>query len=547
MERATALLFFMNNHPAWLFACLVVVLTAVAIFVRSTGPRLLTKLIAPLAALAIGVHAVFAFNYLNFPAYLDHIEPNAAIVSWLFLKGEPVYHTVDAATRYSFLYGPLGYIINAVTLGLFGGSDFTFKLTGILALLVSYGAILAAALRTHCDRVFTVLASLTYFAAMALFFKNYSFWSKPDSIMTALVALSVLVCTLRSGTPALIAGGAIAGAIINTKLHGAAYVFPMLVFQLNVILKQEGFAAALKSAAIMAAAFFLVAAAPFVLFDNISITNYSAWLQTAGAHGLSKQLLISNAQLLLFAAVPILIWVCAGLTNGNTRDTFKSYWPTVAAVFVSLAVILIVAAKPGSGPHHLLPLLPAIAIIGSIGVRQHLGSGIQPAVWVTAAAFLIAVTIKALVTGSYLIAILGDPVAASAMKNDLNNIIAEHPDKKIHMGYGSTNTYPATFVRSNLVFNGQPYLIDASALMDMQYGGVGIPASTIAAINEEAAPLWLIPKGEMPFTMQNWYYRDLPENDSESWLFEQRFRDNFNDRFEKTASSAQFDLYTRRR
>ena len=63
------------------------------------------------------------------------------------------------------------------------------------------------------------------------------------------------------------------------------------------------------------------------------------------------------------------------------------------------------------------------------------------------------------------------------MKDELTTILAANPQHHIYMGYGDGTRYISTFLRTELAYAGQPYLIDLPALLDFDFSGVAIPAS----------------------------------------------------------------------
>src|SRR5688572_7870768 len=96
------------------------------------------------AAARGGVSAIYLLlfvallaNFLVFAAvqsagytWLNH-DPTTAITGWYWLtSGAPIYHDVDAAPRYSVLYGPLVAIIYALFMKVVGPGMITAKLCG---------------------------------------------------------------------------------------------------------------------------------------------------------------------------------------------------------------------------------------------------------------------------------------------------------------------------------------------------------------------------------------------------------------------------------
>ena len=136
---------------------------------------------------------------------------------------------------------------------------------------------------------------------------------------------------------------------------------------------------------------------------------------------------------------------------------------------------------------------------------------------------------------------ISNPAIASAVRTDLDEITATYSGRNIYMGYGDGSRYVTTFVRDQLAYDGNPYLVDASAMMDFQFSGLEIPAATIDAMLSDEGDVWLIPAGQEPFTIVNWYYRK-----QNGRLFDETFRQAFMDNFRRVQSTSNFDVYTRK-
>jgi hypothetical protein len=93
-------------------------------------------------------------------------------------------------------------------------------------------------------------------------------------------------------------------------------------------------------------------------------------------------------------------------------------------------------------------------------------------------------------------------------------------------------------LRTELAYAGQPYLLDAAALMDFQASGIEIPQATIDRMLDDRSAIWQIPAGHKPFTIVNCYYRY-----ANGLLFEEPFRSAFNTNFYRQGSTEYFDLY----
>lgn len=527
------------GSPGLLFLALLPVCLA-AVAVLRTGV-VAVDLVKPLQWLALGLLAVaisgllyFAATYLTAPNFTDHIEPNTAIVAWLYASGGQIYHPIDAAERYSFLYGPLAYIATGFIYKLLGASTLTAKLAGIVCLVFTMLTVALATRRRFPERWYPCVVALGYFSLLALFFKNNSFWSKPDPFMILAVSIGLLACLLDNRRRAWLLLGAALGCAVNAKITGAIYFLPLIAW----MYERDGF----RPILITGLTALLVAALPFLSPESISLPNYIAWLQAAGGHGLSRGLLVQNTVFILFACIPVLAFLLwqRGIA---AKGWVKEHKLVAVASVVAVLLILVAASKPGSGPHHFLPFLPALAFLtasGSVIVKSsNEGSGRAPYYfWAPLSAMLIAASVKAGIALYYGLRVVSSQIAAEELIQEIDAVAGSYPDRNIYMGYGDGTRYTSTFVRNHLVYAGQPYLIDSSALMDFQLSGIEIPQATIDSMVSDSRAVWLVPTGQEPFTLVNWYYRY-----DGGLLFNDEFRQAFNRAFRKSASTMHYDIY----
>jgi hypothetical protein len=523
-------------QPLLLFAvitALLVILARTKLWVPVPAESL-PLFIAIMLGAVIVLHLGYALAYLVSPLYFDHIEPNTAVVAYLFNQGDPVYHGIDAAPRYSMLYGPAHYILNGFGYRLFGYSDVAFKLTGILCLLASFVFIGWSVRRVPGAQLRDIIIGLGIFAALALFFRNYSFWSKSDSIMMVFVALGVFSCFCRRPVLAAIICGIGLGVTVNGKLHGIAYYLPLLALHFQ----RDGW----RSLFVIGGVSFVLALAPFFVFGNVSLPNYLALVRSAGAHGLDPVILLQNAATGLFLLLPVLcMLVYAGRTG--SVEWLRRNRLIVLSGTVGVLLIVIAGAKPGSGPYHLLPFLPAVAVLSVVLYKQAQRDNAAAWFWVPFSGFMLVAVIKGVYSAWFGVALVTKFEKPLLVIDDLQQIITANPGKNIHMGYGDGTRYPRTFYRTRLVLSGQPYLLDAAALMDFDFSGVEIPEATLAAMNGDPDALWVIPRDQQPFTLKSW----LQRFDKEGYLFDAGFRQNFQDRFVLRETTDYYDIWVPRR
>jgi hypothetical protein len=209
-------------------------------------------------------------------------------------------------------------------------------------------------------------------------------------------------------------------------------------------------------------------------------------------------------------------------------------------------LVLFAASKPGSGPHHFLPFLPALAFLTAFTTSRVYSY--RPTTnwsvygfWAPAAAFLLAVIVKAGLGLYFGLKVVMAQANGGLIAQNLAEIVADNPGHNLYMGYGDGSRYTNTFLRTELAYAGQPYLIDASALMDFQFSGIEIPQATIDHMLADKSSIWLIPAGQEPFEFPNWYYRHQGR-----LLFQDDFRSAFNTNFQRHSSTEFFDLYTQK-
>jgi hypothetical protein len=205
-------------------------------------------------------------------------------------------------------------------------------------------------------------------------------------------------------------------------------------------------------------------------------------------------------------------------------------------------LVLIAASKPGSGPHHFLPFLPMLGFLTAsavVAVQAEKGSSSAAFIfWSPLVSVLLAAAVKTAFALYYGLLVTGSQFSAVALVTDLDELATQYPDRNLYMGYGDGSSHTRTFVRNNLVYMGNPYLLDSAAMMDFQFSGVEIPPATTAYMLNDSRAIWLIPTGQEPFTLLNWYY-----SNTGGQLFDDAFRLAFKRGFSLEASTAYFDIY----
>ncbi|MCG6551290.1 MAG: hypothetical protein L7F77_03105, partial [Candidatus Magnetominusculus sp. LBB02] len=170
-------------------------------------------------------YVVELYLYLTSYAYADHVEPGIAAISWIFTKGRPVYPALESPDRYSFVYGPVLFIINGYIMKAFGASILTSKLGGVMA------ALLAVALSFLSFRKFSgVKTSFIAAALLILIFMDFpvvTFWQRSDPFIIFFVVLALYASSGGSRARAVIVTGICTGICADLKLHSVLYFLPV--------------------------------------------------------------------------------------------------------------------------------------------------------------------------------------------------------------------------------------------------------------------------------------------------------------------------------
>jgi hypothetical protein len=492
-----------GDHPFATFLALAILWRAAFVLMHQ-APRSLPlpereRLAAAAGLCGIGIFVGIAMWYaLAARSYYDFAEPTVACIAWLFERGQPIYHAIDAAERYSHIYGPLAFILPGWFLAIAGPGIVASKLAGVLAgiasVIVTFVALRVASVRVTTSRA---LAGAGLFALLCLTFRNSSFWIRPDSFALLFASLTMLCSVLASrerggrGWLAAIGLGVSAGALVNLKFTGLLYALPALA-----VLGARVGGGALLGAMVTT---LIVAAAPFVVYGNVSLDHYVAWIRESAGNGLLWSSLRHNLEWALFLAVPLIGSGDRGGGSGRRgdrafdRDRNRERGAAFVALLVGSAGVVIAASKPGAGPYHLLPFLPAVLYLAITSATP-----LRPT-------FIATTIIIATLQQVYFIGVMrtADDAGADAA-SDVAQFVDAKPERSIAMGYATAGER-WTYVRPAIVFRTDRYPLDAPAVQEFEMSGLTMPDATIAALRRCDVEIWLIPKGSTPFTGPNKY------------------------------------------
>ena len=131
-------------------------------------------------------------TYAGVDGYLDHMEPNIAVRSWLFLDHWPLYRRPNMAMPTELAvstYGPVAYLAEAAALALAGASIAASKFAGLTATALS--VVLFAAIAWRRWRGMAAPAAVVTFLGLTLAAGPAVFWNRPDSLLVLVMTAAV--------------------------------------------------------------------------------------------------------------------------------------------------------------------------------------------------------------------------------------------------------------------------------------------------------------------------------------------------------------------
>ncbi len=439
--------------------------------------------------------------YLSFSGYYDHFEAAVASMSlMLFQTDQPLYHGLHSAARYSVSYGPMLYVLDGLPMFLLGGDIATSKISGVVACALAI-FVLFRTLRRNCELQLALIL-IGLFVLSLLIFENYSYWNRPDPFLVLCVVVGLSKASTAPLRSAAIYVGVTTGIALSLKIHGAVYMIPVIALFLMRRPPVSGLTTAIAS-------LMVVSAAPFLL-TQISLADYLLSLTVAPRHGLSFSLLIKSVTHLLILMTPVVGLILIG----SSKTPSPNLKLLGAAFIVQSIVITIISSKRGAGPHHYLPMLPTLIYICSLLLReqgkQELLNRIRdsrPAFY----GFLLLVSSYMVIASmavrsqSLIVVQLASDRDFKEASHELHQILTRYSGSSMQMGYSDRTGYKFTFLRPLVVAHGNPYWLDAGALMDYDAAGITMATSTIEALETCKTEIWILPATGAPFSMTNYY------------------------------------------
>lgn len=499
------------------------------------------RVLLPAAALLMtAAFLVVCGSYLLSPVWMDHVEAGVACLSCLCARGADIYHPFQSAERYASIYGPNLFLVNGWSAHLLGASTFAIKLPG--ALFAALSLVLVVATARRAAGWWPACAAAAFYCCVGLLFstQDLSFCDRCDAPILFWITLATWACFQRGGLWTGVLFGLSLGLAENLRFNTIGFFLPLIL----LLWRKQGWGAVWAAAGMAV----VTASLPFMLFNNISLPGYVAWIRVQAHHQLEARAALQTAEwglyIVTLPAVAALAW-----WRANPEEFFSAArrhrWFIATGVLAVVAAVL-AGSSEAAGRHHVVPLTPVLALVLAVVFGKILRSGIEARGRVRyLAAVGLGVALATLWIGSreslaIFRTIRSHEAQAAAAIADLRDIEMRYPNRTVGMGSGdSLRTYETTFYRTELVYAGQPYLLDPWAAMDIAAGGLEISAATRQALRDGRFDVWLIPKGERPFDMPSFYKKSGQQLE----IFGVAFRSEFAQDYQLRDHSQFFDLW----
>jgi hypothetical protein len=455
------------------------------------------KIIGAVSAAAFVYFAFSSLMYVSLETYFDHAEPNVIVRSWRLIQGGHLYYPETSPNFIMSVYGPVLFIINSIYLKLFGGTIAVSKLAGVVSALASVGLFTLFAKKaygTNLAGLGALIFTCTLLAAAPI-----SIWARPDPHTILLVTISLYATTLNSplirGWIPAIGTAMCIGLAVNLKAHAFIYFIPLMFgyFSKNKLSKWP------IMATISVAVFLL----PF-FFHGISLEIYIRRLiSMIGGRGIETSLLYTAVKYSIIFLSPVIALIAVLIFERKALKKIDLIY--FAALFLCITASLYSASVPGASWYHFLPFL-AISTDLILRFSKHLSPNPKAFIGIQIL-FAIAFIILSITPQKRFMRNLKNHAWSSDITREVRKIIDDHPGKTIEMGYGQdvASTYKTTFIRPILTFAGNPTTFTAPAAMELRFLGKPSTPAQINRIKQCKTDIWLIPTGEHPFTMQNYF------------------------------------------
>jgi hypothetical protein len=463
-------------------------------------------------------------TYLVYPGYLDHGEPSVTLISWRILDGLPAFLDFDNPALISNVYGPMTYVVHAVSFWLLGPSIMAGKAASLLAAILIPVLVFLSQRRRGFNQaaVGAILA-----CGLVLFHIPFSIWNRPDSFLALLGVIAVWAANAsdphRPEWLKTIVIAVAAGLAVGMKIHAGAYFAPVVLF--HCVNENRGF----RTFAAMAVIGLAVVFAPFA-FSTFSLSAFVDWITMIANKDSTSVFGSKFVRYGVLYSTPVLFFLAGWRWSGKRLFLAEKvyFWVFV----ICLVAILFPATKEGAGTHYFFPFL---AVFIDLVLRHASRVEARKAkVWGTVGVLAAVILIVGVpVQKRFFRALHWQQVAD--IQSEIRAIMVAYPNRTIEIGLGGdVRTYHRTFYKTLLVLGGHPYTFDTAPAMELKKGKVLLSDDLLAMMRGCNTDIWLIPKGELPFIMIGYYG---------SPAVDRAFTDAFNTSYGKVKSFDFFDIW----
>jgi len=492
--------------------------------------------IAIIVVLTLWLAVNTAWKYFLSLHFADHAEPSAAIQSWIFSRGGPLYPGLSGGSGPSLPYGPVYFMIEAFFLRLFGPSVISAKILGV----GSYTAALVILLYFF-RKLFKLPLALLFLSLSVMLIHHFGYaavWSRSDSAIALCVVIATHLLFLPKSKTSWLWIGVVAGVATGMKVQALLFFLPHFAY----LLQKRGLSDCVSTFVVS----IILPLLPFLL-PNADLKAYFELLVVVASHGYDKKAFMVVADFTFFLLIPFML--SAGLLYINDRSVFRKevgrlwlFWISIPACVLMSAIL---SCKDGAGIYYMYPptLLVVMAQAVLVGKLKPLFRGRRWLAVIVMTAVIVSFNARAWYGGygigrdflKYIDDIYPDDQFVEGVFGEYREIVARYPGKRIEAGYAGIDTYWMTWCRQELAFmTGMPGL-DLPAVMEItSYDGKPVRELENLLKNCNVG-VWVLPKNDTPFSILSWYHS--------AQLFSREFRDLFIKNYKPMFSTPHFDAW----
>jgi hypothetical protein len=429
-------------------------------------------------------------GYLANPNYIDAGESHVTMLSLLLRDGHPIYSELDNPDLANTWYGPVLFIVNAVFLLVVPDPMLATKLRGILCFVAGlwlFFHFLSKRYGRSLAWLATGYVTLCFFIA---FF--FTVGNRADSLIISLTLSAVAGATIVDTRKAIWLAAICIAAAVNCKVTAVAYMFPIGIYMAVV----HGWKPAFKTTFLAIGLFFV----PFLVFPLFPIHHYLAYVMMATDNAFERSLLWENVGFSVFLAFPF-IWM-AGKTYAQGGHWAKAALHATLTTIFAMVLVCLSASKEGSGFYHLLAFAPGLSLLWIHFAKDVAASPVIPV--------FTGLTGLSWVWACFLLTWSGHWEFFFGFKGmggenpgmEIRRIIGDYPGQRIAMGYGEGNDYSdrRLFFRPLLYKTTRDNPMNAVTMIEFNCSKQPIPHSALARFGNGTYDIFLVPRGEVPFT-----------------------------------------------